>query len=229
MSDPESSSQRGTSGRRWWQHVWVWFAGLVAAIISAIVPAWITGLLEPDPPAPPRLTNVRYIVPFSGDGKLQSPYRAARKLKAGECPSHSFQSSDPEALRCFAEGNVLDPCWTHALTAVCLGSPWDHNATVIEQATNTAGPPDQSHRTVPWALEIRDPVSGATLQCAALPGAQRTVAGQRMNWGCDNEHGKPAGNGVGSPTRSDEKPWTVLYNAEGATDVRRADVLTVWN
>ncbi|MFI9781139.1 hypothetical protein ACIHCV_42100 [Streptomyces sp. NPDC051956] len=28
--------------------------------------------------------------------------------------------------------------------------------------------------------------------------------------------------------RSDEKPWTVLYNPEASSEVRRADVLTAW-
>ncbi|WP_432079606.1 hypothetical protein [Streptomyces sp. YPW6] len=40
--------------------------------------------------------------------------------------------------------------------------------------------------------------------------------------------GQPVGSGVGSPTRSDMKPWTVFFNAQGSSVVRQADVITVW-
>ncbi|MFE4685742.1 hypothetical protein ACFRNJ_33915 [Streptomyces sp. NPDC056721] len=222
-------SQRQETSRSWWQHLWVWFLGLVAAIVSGIVVAWVTGFFEPDPPSPPRLTDTRYVHPSSSDGELQSPYRKAKTFKAGECPNRSLLSSAPDALRCHVEHTIHDPCWVNAGTAVCLAAPWDHNATVIQQATVTAGPPPtQNLRAAPWALEIRDPSSGSTLQCAGLPGAQDTAAGRRINWDCNDEDDQPAGSGLGSPVRSDEKPWTVLYNPEGSSEVRRADVLTVW-
>ncbi|MFD4592762.1 hypothetical protein [Streptomyces rubiginosohelvolus] len=224
----EGSPRQGT-GRRWWQHLWVWLAGLAAAIISGVVVALVAGWFEPDPPLPPRLTNAEYIRVFSGEGELQSPYRRAKTFEAGECPNRSILSSDPEALRCHVRNTILDPCWLGTQTAVCISAPWAHDATVIDQATLTAGPqPSQDPQAPPWALEIRDPTHDATLRCRAVPGAQQTVAGQRINWACDDEDGRPAGSGVGSPTRSDEKPWTVLYNPEGSAEVRRTDVLTVW-
>ncbi|MFB9606751.1 hypothetical protein ACFFTQ_27695 [Streptomyces roseofulvus] len=40
--------------------------------------------------------------------------------------------------------------------------------------------------------------------------------------------GWPVGRGGGSPTRSDKKPWTVSFNAQGSSVVRQADVITVW-
>lgn len=223
-------SGRPEASRRWWQHLWVWFLGLVAAIVSGIAVALITGLFEPDPPPPVRLTSEEYVHPLSGDREIRSPYREGRSLDAGECPTRSVLSSDPEALRCYVGDNIHDPCWEDADFAVCLAAPWDPDATVIQQATVTAGPqPTQNPEAEPWALEIRDPATGSTLRCAGVPGAQSSVAGRRINWTCTNEDGQPRGSGVGSLARSDEKPWTVLYNPEGSSEVRRADVLTVWH
>ncbi|OKJ52567.1 hypothetical protein AMK29_30560 [Streptomyces sp. CB02261] len=81
---------------------------------------------------------------------------------------------------------------------------------------------------MPWALEIRDPGDGSTLRCAGLPGAQFTVAGQRINWRCTDKDGQFVGNGIGSPTRSDDKPWRVLYGPDGSSQVGEADILTLW-
>lgn len=208
--------------------MWGWGAGVVAAVISGVLVAWLTGLFDDDPPRQPKPTNERYIQPFSENGELQPDYMAERKLKTGECPTNSFFSADPESLRCFADGQRWDPCWGYGLTVACLSSPWDPEVTLISEVTELAPPSSEKPKPEPWALEIKSPKGGGTLRCSFAGGAMPSVANQRVNWRCQEGTGPMIGVAAGQPDRSNE-PWTVLYKKDDDAEVRHADILTVWN
>lgn len=143
--------------------------GVVAAVISGVLVAWLSGLLNDDGPSnPPSPTSKRYILPFAENGNLQPKYRAARKVQTGECPTNSVFSADPEALRCVTAGELFDPCWSHALTVACLRSPWDPEVTVISKVTAHAPPSSEKPKPEPWALEIKTPKGGVTLRCSFM-------------------------------------------------------------
>lgn len=233
MTNPESgASSQQTPGKPWWKYLGTWLVvALLSPVIAGIAVAWITGMFEEHPPRPPKLTEERYVRPFSADGRLQNPYRVTRAFQTGDCWMYSTYSSDPDALRCTAADETLDPCWSWSEVAVCFNSPWDPGVTAIKTATRPSAGPQEDKDALPWALEIRDPShENSTLRCSFVGGAISTVAGMRANWMCSLP-GKntPIGSALGDVTRSQTKPWTVLYNQDGSSEVLKADVITVWH
>ncbi|MET7989204.1 hypothetical protein [Streptomyces sp. NPDC005281] len=208
--------------------MWKWLAGVVATVISGLLVAWLSGLFNNDKPShPPNPTSERYIQPFAENGDLQPSYTAARKVQTGECPSNSVFSADPEALRCFADGELFDPCWSYALSVACLRSPWDPEVTVIREVRASAPPSSETPKPEPWAMEIKAPKSGVTLHCGFAGGAMPTVANHRVNWRCQKGAGPLIGSAAGEPDQS-TKPWTILYKEDDDAEVRHADIMTVW-
>lgn len=236
-SEPGASPQR-PAGNPWWKHLGKWFAALLGPVIVGVAVAWITGVFEEHPPRPPKLTVEKYLRPFSDDGRLEKPYRVTRRFQTGECPGPSYLSSDPEALRCGAGSYVLDPCWTWGWEreAACFNTPWDHKAWAITnpRMTNAWASADKS---LPWALEIRDPTHKSTLHCTAASGAADFIAGMRRNWYCTlpgkeapyGESVAATGYALGDITRSLTKPWSIPYAANSSSEVLKADIITVWH
>ncbi|GAA0327834.1 hypothetical protein GCM10010302_78510 [Streptomyces polychromogenes] len=205
--------------------------------------AWITGTFEERPPQPPKLTEERYVRPFSEEDHLRKPYQITQTFETGECPIHSLYSTDPQALRCGAE-SIHDPCWQGFKLVVCLRSPWDPDVAAIKNATVPDVGAEPTAEDVPswalpfrdvWALEIRDPSNPkSTLQCARVGGLTEVIAGMAVHWRC-NTPGRhdpedlPAGSLIGEITRSQTKPWTVFYTSEDSSEVLRAEIVTVWH
>lgn len=70
---------------------------------------------------------------------------------------------------------------------------------------------------IPWALEL---ANGS--RCGLLTGATAVLAGQRINYGCDD-----GGQVIGEVDRS-AAMWNVAYLAEGASATDQIDVVTAW-
>ncbi len=70
---------------------------------------------------------------------------------------------------------------------------------------------------IPWALEL---ANGS--RCGLLTGATAVLAGQRINYGCDD-----GGLVIGEVDRS-AVMWTVAYLADGASATNLVDVVTAW-
>ncbi|MDJ0385979.1 hypothetical protein [Streptomyces sp. G-G2] len=163
-------------------------------------------------------------------GELRPPFKASRTAKKGQCDAASLYSTDPTAWRCVFEGSALtDPCWGYALKVVCLRSPWDPDALMIEEVklanrSRTSTKPG----TGPWALELKDPARGATLRCSWAGGATSLIAGQRVNWRCMDGDNKVVGDTAGDVTQSKTAPWTVLYSPGDSSEVQKAEILIVW-
>ncbi|MGW6844463.1 hypothetical protein [Streptomyces sp. NPDC054958] len=218
----------------WWKHVWVWVATVIAGIASTVIAAVITEKIDNNDPPKPRLTKERYVRPFTDEGALRPPFKAdpSRTAKGGHCDAASLSSTDPAAWRCgygTPISNLADPCWTHALKAVCLLSPWDPDVLIIDEVK--LAPRVQvstKEGTQPWALEIKDPVGGDTLRCSWAGGATSLIAGKRVNWRCMNDDDTVIGDAAGDVVQSKSAPWTVLYSPGNSSEVQKAEILTVW-
>ncbi|MEU9237145.1 hypothetical protein [Streptomyces subrutilus] len=205
--------------------------GVASTVLAAVLTDIISG--DDDDQRKPLLTSERHVRPFTDEGELRPPFEDSRKVKEGRCDAASLSSTDPAAWRCgFEEENgsaLADPCWTYALKAVCLRSPWDPQALIIENV-DLAPRAHLSTKpgTLPWALEIKDPVGGDTLRCSWAGGATATIAQQRVNWRCTDDDDEVIGDAAGDVTQSKSAPWTVLYSPDDSSEVQKAEILTVW-
>jgi hypothetical protein len=212
----------------------IWLAGivitaLVTGVVGQITSGWFSS--APNVNAAIGPTQVRLMQPFSAEGKLLSPYKAASTGHGGSC-INSNESSDPDALRCFTSNQVADPCWSHGTKVACLGSPWDVNALlIIDPRVNAT--PRFSIGPVPWALEIQDPANSRhVLDCGFAGGtAAQIVAGLRANWDCfRNGKFNPkgfVGYALGTPQTATSR-WTVFYVAANSSQAVEAKVITAW-
>jgi hypothetical protein len=176
-------------------------------------------------------TDVHLVRPFDESGHLLAPYREAGHSTGGKCVE-SYQSSDPDALRCFSDDSkVFDPCWSSGSQVACLRSPWDGAAWIIA-GTRDERSAMRSMGDTPWALEIRDPTTpNGMLRCGFAGGTGGTIAGMRINWRCFQGEATEAsytGDAVGPPSVSDDKLWTIYFAPKGSSDVRKASVVAVW-
>ncbi|WP_405114815.1 hypothetical protein OG559_10825 [Micromonospora sp. NBC_01405] len=217
----------------------LWTLGLVGAFVTAVVAGLAANVVQslttppqPTPSASPatRVTAVRLVRPFDDTGRLLPPYQEAGRSAGGRCVE-SYQSSDPDAQRCFSQSQVFDPCWSLAEVTVCLRSPWDSAAWIIEDIEG-ARAVRRSMGDAPWALEVRNPFDERqTLRCGAAGGANGTVAGMRIGWRCspaDAAEFRHVGDLIGLPRSEEGKPWTIFFAQENNSDVREAEVVTVW-
>jgi hypothetical protein len=227
----QTTSQSGTStqvDRPWWKHLWIWTATVLAGVASTLLAAWLSGQFDSDAPSKPRLTSEVYVQPFTEEGELRKPFEPSRTSAKGDCWIGSSFSTDPEAWRCGDEKQILDPCWTHGLKAVCPRAPWDSEVVLIQEVTLADRPsPSPKTKSLPWALEVRAPDSEAILRCIWAGGATSMIYGERVNWRCEQD-GTAVGDAAGDLSRSETSPWTVLYRPNGLSEARPTDVLTVW-
>jgi hypothetical protein len=146
----------------------------------------------------------------------------------GDCQASNL-SNDPESLRCFASDQVFDPCWASldAVTAVCLRDPWDRDVITLTIDNLDQGSNDETNE-LPWALELAiDPAAADAVRCVFVGGAGATVAGQRVNWHCE-QGGTDAGDVIGDPAVSTDRPWRVFYSSPSTAEVVEVEVRTVW-
>jgi hypothetical protein len=224
------------------RRLWLWLLGLTGAFTTAIVTGLANHVVDAvtgknaSPTA--AATDVRLVRPFDESGHLLAPYREAGRSTGGKC-IESYESSDPDALRCFSnDSQVFDPCWSNGSGSgsqvACLRSPWDGAAWIVVDPRNERNSVRSMGDTgdTPWALEVRDPTSpDRMLQCGFAGGAGGTVAGMRINWRCFQGEATEAsytGDAVGALTVSKDKPWSVYFAPKGSSDVRKASVVTVW-
>jgi hypothetical protein len=212
----------------------LWLAGiivtaLVTGVVGQITGGWFSSSPHLNTGQGP--TQVRLMQPFSAEGKLLPPYKVSSMARGGSC-INSYESSDPDALRCFTGNQVADPCWSYGNQVACLGAPWDANALLIlnpaihAKARVSIGP-------VPWALEIDNPAnSHQILECGFAGGtAAEIVAGLRANWDCFREgEFNPkgfVGYALGTPQTTTRK-WTVFYAAANNSQAVEAKVVIAW-
>jgi energy-coupling factor transporter transmembrane protein EcfT len=198
----------------------VW-SGLVV-VLTLFLTIVITGMVaRPTPlPKPPLLpapkTEQLIMRVYGDDGKLLPGLRVTQTTTATDC-IRSLRSGDIEALRCFTDPVVYDPCWINFKNiAACLENPWSKKAVLVRGAhpephLNTNRDPGTF-----WALEL---ANGE--RCSFSGGATGTVAGMRINYDCTQ------GSVLGDPDRSGPQ-WLVRYHRKNSTEVIQTPVLRAW-
>lgn len=92
------------------------------------------------------------------------------------------------------------------------GAPDAEDAAPADVAAEAIDP-----REIPWALELANGT-----RCGLLTGATAVLAGQRINYGCED------GGFVLGEVDHALPMWTVTYLAEGASATDLVDVVTAW-
>ncbi|MFF1341907.1 hypothetical protein ACFVYT_29100 [Streptomyces sp. NPDC058290] len=205
-------------------------AGLVVAVLQ----------LTENPHKEPNRTEAHLLRPFRGDGSLLPPYQEDGH-GAAKC-QNSRVSSDPDALRCFSNEAVRDPCWPFDYPAsglprraACLASPgakevWiagDPN--IDRQPRPTDVPPSDGY---PWAIALKYPSGGSqSLHCLYNGGAADIIGGERKNYDCRTAENSAVetvdGYAVGQINATTDL-WKISYAPEGSSSTAQADVMEVW-
>ncbi|HCU05571.1 MAG TPA: hypothetical protein DIC51_04680 [Coxiellaceae bacterium] len=138
-------------------------------------------------------------------GKLSTSYVVKQTDRVAQCVE-SAASQRADVKRCFSATNstVYDPCFNYLQgQLICLNSPWDQNATVVQlnqPMPNNAPATTTVVKTInPWAMELK---SGE--RCVALTGATTGVKGERINYGCT-----PTVSLLGNPYRLKQNVWAI--------------------
>jgi len=149
-------------------------------------------------------TTSRKVQPIK-NGKLSALYVVKETDHVAQC-MESAASSRSDVKRCFSATNstVYDPCFNYLQgQLICLNSPWDQNATVVQlnQPMPNAVPTTTSvvKKINPWAMELK---SGE--RCVALTGATSGVKGERINYGCTTTVSL-----LGDPYRLKQNVWAI--------------------
>ncbi|MFD3541533.1 hypothetical protein ACFWUQ_18815 [Streptomyces sp. NPDC058662] len=239
-SEVPSNSDAGASNPPRRPKTWVrWLEiGAGIATIAGLVVAVLQ--LTADAPKRPDRTEVHLLRPFRNDGTLLPPYQEDGH-GAAKC-QNSRVSSDPEALRCFSNEAVRDPCWPFAYPAsglprraACLASPWAKEVWIVDDPTidrqprPTDVPPSEGH---PWAISLKYPSGGSqSFRCLYNGGAADIIGGERKNYICRTAENPAAektdGYAVGQ-INAETDLWKISYAPEGSSNTNQADVMEVW-
>jgi hypothetical protein len=133
---------------------------------------------------------------------------------SGNCQG-SLASTRPDALRCFVGHGILDPCFLPPAPDTSVAAcPSGVPPGKVELVTLTQPPPSSAASSPPsvWGIVL---VNGA--HCQIDTGATTTVAGQRLNYDCDDGEAL-----FGEPDRA-PAVWTIL----GSKDLRSSTLTAV--
>jgi hypothetical protein len=170
-------------------------------------------------------TEVRLVEPFTPVG-LTNGFHQSKSVR-GQCQPSNLDFGRDDAWRCFTSpgSEILDPCFADpympapGVILACPRDPWT-TAAVIVRPTGTL---DQGgvqrpalSRIGPWAFELAN-----GQRCVLVGGATTTIAGMRVNYGCDG------GDVVGNPDRS--RPiWRAFYATKGSASLVQVDIRVTW-
>lgn len=132
-----------------------------------------------------RPTNVNIVDPFLTNGKLKPRLRVVRNAR-GSCFAGSIADpSRPDAWRCSAGNEILDPCINTAQSGrrlACFFAPWDNKIVLLRLTKRlplAEGNKDQSPEGNPWGVEL---ASGE--RCAVETGTRGVVGGRIVTYSC---------------------------------------------
>lgn len=196
-------------------------------------------------------TDIRHFLPYGLDGLNPELTVGSEDSGVCGNESLSVPGR-PDAWDCIgsASSAIYDPCFTDPFMLpdetgdlVCADSPFsteivrftiteplsyeketDDPAAAAMPGMNGDGPPaaavdeaDLEHGELPWALEL---ANGE--RCTLLTGATAALAGDRLNYGCEN------GGYVLGDVNQDQPVWVVSYLAAGAIATTLVEVAVAW-
>jgi len=199
-------------------------AACARAFRAILIAALAAGMLAAGPAAqggaPP--TDVRVIVPFV-QGRLSPAFTVHARL-SGRCFAASLATQGrPDAWRCMSKNMILDPCFQELgqMLLACLPSPWSTRVTLLAAAEPLPlGQANHEHLLahLPWAVELADGE-----RCQVLTGATTSVAGMRLNYGCEDRTTSI----IGDPDRTEPR-WRMFEQHGNGAEVRLVGVATAW-
>jgi hypothetical protein len=163
--------------------------------------------------------------------------RQVVQVRATACVA-SLTTNRRDAMRCFGDGRVLDPCFPgpglptdRQDRAYCPSIPFDAKDIVVspsqgvfDESTRAQAPSRPSEK--PWAMVL---ANGSL--CRFEGGATTVVGNSRTNYLCATAGGTRAdGSGgytLGFPRRN-TKTWTVLFSATPRGDYTRVRVIRAY-
>ncbi|HLR47280.1 MAG TPA: hypothetical protein VK092_08965 [Deinococcales bacterium] len=188
-----------------------------------LVPALVLLLFGAASAEAPERTGVRYFTPLSPDGEIAADLQVDAEAE-GECFAPSLASPGrPDAWRCSAGNRILEPCFgapagqDDAVRLACAGDPFGGEITMLTLSEELPASAEPATEALPWAVEL-----GNSERCTLLTGATASLAGKRIDYGCE-------GGGVvaGGVNRSGPV-WTVLYQAKGDAYLEQVPVERAW-
>lgn len=174
----------------------------------------------------------RVVVFAAGNFDSPSPVRIIT-TKQGDCFSTSIASARPDAFRCIAGNEILDPCFSDGTDVLCPTPP-KFEATrltkpdfspLIKPGVQDTQSSDSEPSVLsgdPWFLEL---ANGYT--CNFLTGTTAIVAGVSVDYGCGGISKGSSGDILGHIDRSSQT-WTVLFRTTAQPQFDKINVSSAW-
>jgi hypothetical protein len=186
--------------------------------VALVTVALAVTAVQAQPPA----TKIVVYSPFTPDGALTRGVKVDRTAR-GSCWEGSVESRRSDAWRCVVGNNIYDPCYSGAKRWVAC--PVTAFGSRVLKLTLTkplpyklADPPLDTSRADPLLIVLQNGV-----QCGFASGATSTLAGQRLNYVCQNGAWL-----VGDPDRT-LPAWSILaLSSLKASSASPVMIATAW-
>jgi hypothetical protein len=143
---------------------------------------------------------------FDASGQLGAGVSVAAE-REGSCFNNSLAAPGPDAWRCSAGDEILDPCFQPPRGGgplACMTDPWSP-VTKLRLTQPLPKPVSPgSAAPLPWAVETAD-----GQRCTMITGTAEVIAAKRTNYSCND-----GSTLVGTIDRS-EDVWTILRRPSG--------------
>jgi hypothetical protein len=161
---------------------------------------------------------VRTFDPFAATvGNIQ-PYLHVKTV-TGSCWERSL--SDPwrdDTWRCISDRFIYDPCFNYSSAYVlCAADPWATQVTRMDLTSPLNYRLNELRKSGPpfWAMTLATGV-----ECVLLPGANGVVAGQRVNYSCQDGY---------TVTSVDASSGTAQVQSPDTSTFGTVGILVAWN
>ncbi|MET7780081.1 protein kinase [Streptomyces sp. NPDC005388] len=168
-------------------------------------------------------TQVVTISPWSPDGTPAGGITITGR-SSGSCFGTAESTMRTDAWRCSAGDRILDPCFSpdsnpEDTSALCLdGAP----NRMVELSVPQGFPGNNDHMPGGPDIEPITLVLSNGARCSFIGGGTSTLAGQRLNYGCDN-----GGYLYGYPSKT-AALWTISYSAPNSGASVSTPITTVY-
>ncbi|MGW2854556.1 serine/threonine protein kinase [Streptomyces sp. NPDC001221] len=168
-------------------------------------------------------TQVVTLSPWSRDGTPATGITITDRA-SGSCFGTAESTMRTDAWRCTAGDRILDPCFSpdsnpEDTSALCLdGAP----TRMVELSVPQGFPGNNDHMPGGPDIEPIIVVLANGARCSFTGGGTSTLAGQRLNYGCDN-----GGDLYGYPNKT-AALWTISYSAPNSGASISTPITTVY-
>ncbi|MEU1596052.1 serine/threonine-protein kinase [Streptomyces sp. NPDC005708] len=168
-------------------------------------------------------TQVVTMSPWSLDGTPANGITITGRA-SGSCFGSAESTMRTDAWRCTAGDRILDPCFSpdsnpEDTSALCMDGDPNH---MVELSVPQGFPGNNDHMPGGPDIEPITIVLANGARCSFAGGGTTTLAGQRLNYGCDN-----GGSLYGNPNKT-AALWTISYSAPNSGASVSTPITTVY-